>query len=60
MSLDAKGFDLNVFEFPNLKIEDFKILGHDRRMLRALNSRFLDPPKSNSELLTSCGHVPGC
>ena len=60
MSLDAKNFDLDVFGFPNPKIEDFNTLGHGPRMFKAWNSRFLDPKTSNSELLTSWGHVPGC
>ena len=29
---DPKSFDLNVFEFTNLQLEDFNILGHDPRM----------------------------
>ena len=52
MFLDAKSFDLDVFGSPNLQIEDFNILGHDPRMLKALNSRFLDPKTLNSKLLT--------
>ena len=49
MSLDAKSFDFDVFESPNFKIENFNILGYDRRMLKTLNSRFWDPKTSNSK-----------
>ena len=40
MSLDAKSFDLDFLGSPNLQIEDFNILGHDARMLKAMNSKF--------------------
>ena len=46
MFLVAESFYLDVFEFPNLKIEDFNILGHDSSILKALNLRFLDPKTS--------------
>ena len=59
MSQDVKIFGLEVSAFPNLKIENSNILGHDPRILKTLNSGFLDAKTSNSKLLTAWGHVPG-
>ena len=59
MSLDARNFDLNFFGCPNIQIEAFiSIQGHGPKMLKALNSKFLDPKTSNSELFASWGHAP--
>ena len=66
MPLDAKSFDLGwplVLENwkskpPNREasqIEAFTIHGHGPRMLKASNSKFLDPKTSNSKLLPSRG-----
>ena len=44
----------------NIQVETFCIHEHGPRMLKVLNSRFLDWKTSNWELLTSCDHVPGC
>ena len=60
MSLGAKSFDFDVFGSANFQIEDFNILGHDFRMLKALDSKLFDSKTSNSKLLTFWGHVPGC
>ena len=60
MSQDVKIFDLEVWATKNIQIEAFSIQGHGPRMLKALNSMFLDSKTSNSKLLTSCGHVAGC
>ena len=57
---DVKKFDLEVWESMNIQIEAFSIQGHGPRMLKASNRRFLDPQTSDSKLLTSWGHVPGC
>ena len=60
MSLDPKSFDLDVFGFPNFKIEDFDILGHAPRMLKGSIWMFLYPQTSKSKILTSWDMAPGC
>ena len=66
MILNRKGFDLDVFGFPNLqtgrssKIEAFSIQGHGPWMLKVSNSTSWDPKTSNSKVLTSCRYVSGC
>ena len=60
MPQDVEIFDFEVWESKNIKTGAFNIQGHDPRILKALNSKFLDPKTSNSKLLTSWGHAPGC
>ena len=53
MPLDVKIFNLEFLGCSNLQIEDFNILGHDPRMLKASNRRFGDPKISDVKILTS-------
>jgi hypothetical protein len=46
----SKSFDLDDLGSPNVQIKNFNILRHGPRMLKLLNSKFLDPKTLN----------PGC
>ena len=63
--VDAKSFDLRwppdleVWEFKNIWIEVVIIQEHGPRMLKPSNLMFWAPQTSNSNVLTSLGHLPG-